>query len=87
MAGIRLTQPQANALIEMKVHRSSDEHVDFPLGGQSAVLSLQSADGREQFLLDSRGLVLGWKVPDQLGRPQLRTSRLVFTGRVDDRPS
>ena len=58
MADINLTQAEADALIAMEKHRASEEHADFPMGGQSVVLALQSADRREQFLLDlSRGRI------------------------------
>jgi hypothetical protein len=56
MAEINLTQAEAEALIAMEKHRVNEEHSDFPMGGQSVVLPLQSVDRREQFLLDlSRG--------------------------------
>ena len=58
MAEINLTQAEADALIAMEKRRASDERVDFPMGGESLVLPLQSADRREQFLLDlSRGRI------------------------------
>lgn len=58
MAEINLTQAEADALIAMEKRRASEERVDFPMGGQSVVLPLQSADRREQFLLDlSRGRI------------------------------
>ncbi|MCD6500293.1 MAG: hypothetical protein J7M25_18510 [Deltaproteobacteria bacterium] len=58
MADINLTQAEADALMAMEKHRASEEHADFPMGGQSVVLPLQSADRREQFLLDlSRGRI------------------------------
>lgn len=56
MAEINLTQAEADALIAMEKHRASEDWFDFPMGGQSVVLPLQSLDRREQFLLDlSRG--------------------------------
>ena len=51
MANINLTQAEADALIAMEKHRVTDERTDFPMGGESVVLPLQSAD-RRQFLLD-----------------------------------
>lgn len=58
MADINLTQAEADALIAMEKHRASEDRADFPLGGQSVVLQLLSADKREQFLLDlSRGRI------------------------------
>lgn len=58
MAEINLTQAEADALIAMEKHRATEDRTDFPIGGQSLVLLLQSADKREQFLLDlSRGRI------------------------------
>jgi hypothetical protein len=58
MADINLTQAEADALIAMEKHRASEERACFPMFGQSVVLPLQSADRREQFLLDlSRGRI------------------------------
>lgn len=58
MADINLTQAEADALIATEKHRANEEYADFPMGGQSVVLPLQSADRREQFLLDlSRGRI------------------------------
>ncbi len=52
MAEIMLTQPEADALIAMEKHRVTDEHHNFPTGGDSLILPLQSLDKREQFWLD-----------------------------------
>ncbi|MFO1454617.1 MAG: hypothetical protein U1F18_00095 [Steroidobacteraceae bacterium] len=52
MSDLNLTQAEADALIAMEKHRANEEHADFPMGGQSLVLPLQSPDKREQFLLD-----------------------------------
>lgn len=58
MTDITLTQPEADALIAMEKHRANEERSDFPMGGQSVVVPLQSEDRREQFLLDlSRGRI------------------------------
>lgn len=58
MADLNLTQTEADALIAMEKHRVDDERYDFPMGGESLVLPLQSLDRREQFLLDlSRGRI------------------------------
>lgn len=58
MADINLTQAEADALIAMEKHRANEDRSDFPMGGQSLVLPLQSADKREHFLLDlSRGRI------------------------------
>jgi hypothetical protein len=52
MAEINITQAEADALIAMEKHRATEDRTDFPMGGQSAIIPLQSADAREQFLLD-----------------------------------
>ena len=58
MADINLTQAEADAMIAMEKHRATEDRSDFPMGGQSLVLPLQSSDKREQFLLDlSRGRI------------------------------
>ena len=58
MAEMNLTQAEADALIAMEKHRVNQELSDFPADGQSVVLPLQSADRREQFLVDlSRGRI------------------------------
>lgn len=58
MADMKLTQAEADALIAMEKHRATEDRSDFPMGGQSLVLPLQSADKREQFILDlSRGRI------------------------------
>ncbi len=58
MADINLTQSEADALIAMEKHRTNEDRAVFPMSGESLVLPLQSADKREQFLLDiSRGRI------------------------------
>ena len=58
MAEINLTQAEADMLISMEKHRINDNQSDFPMGGQSVIMPLQSIDRREQFLLDlSRGRI------------------------------
>lgn len=58
MAEANLTQAEADALITMEKHRVNEETSNFPADGESVVLPLQSADRREQFLLDlSRGRI------------------------------
>ncbi len=52
MADLDLTQSEADALIEMEKHRVNDDQTNFPMGGESVVVPLQSVDRREQFLLD-----------------------------------
>ena len=79
MADSNLTQPEANALIAMEKHRASEDRSDFHMGGQSVVLPLQSADKREQFLLDlSRGRIDLLKV-----KMQNRGRQVVVLVRLD----
>jgi len=52
MADLNLSQAEADALIAMEKHRVNNERLDFPMGGQSLIVPLQSPDRREQFLLD-----------------------------------
>ena len=79
MADINLTQAEADALIALEKHRVNDARSDFPMGGQSLVLPLQSADKREQFLLDlSRGRIDLLKV-----KMQNRGRQVVVLVRLD----
>lgn len=79
MAEINLTQAEADALIAMEKHRANEERSYFPMGGQSVILPLQSADRREQFLLDlSRGRIDLLKV-----KMQNRGRQVVVLVRLD----
>jgi hypothetical protein len=79
MADINLTQAEADALIAMEKHRATEDRSDFPMGGQSLVLPLQSADKREQFMLDlSRGRIDLLKV-----KMQNRGRQVVVLVRLD----
>ncbi len=79
MTYINLPQAEADALIAMEKHRVTDEQTDFPTGGQSVVLPLQSADKREKFLLDlSRGRIDLLKV-----KMQTRGRQIVVLVRLD----
>jgi hypothetical protein len=79
MAEINLTQAEADALIAMEKHRANEERHDFPMGGVSLVLPLQSPDKREQFLLDlSRGRIDLAKV-----KMQNRGRQIVVLVRLD----
>ena len=79
MTDINLTQAEADALIAMEKHRVTDEQTDFPTGGQSVVLPLQSTDRRERFLLDlSRGRINLLKV-----KMQTRGRQIVVLVRLD----
>ena len=79
MADMNLTQAEADALIAMEKHRVGEDRSDFPMGGQSLVLPLQSADRREQFMLDlSRGRIDLLKV-----KMQNRGRQVVVLVRLD----
>ena len=79
MADINLTQAEADALIAMEKHRSTEKRSDFPMGGESLVLPLQSPDKREKFLLDlSRGRIDLKKV-----KMQKRGRQVVVLVRLD----
>lgn len=79
MADMNLTQAEADALIAMEKHRVNEDRRDFPMGGQSLVLPLQSLDRREQFLLDlSRGRIDLLKV-----KMQNRGRQVVVLVRLD----
>ena len=82
MADINLTQAEADALIAMEKHRVTEERTDFPMGGESKVLPLQSADKRERFLLDlNRGRINLQKVTMQTrGRQVIVLVRLDLAG-------
>jgi len=79
MTDMILTQAEADALIAMEKHRISEDRSDFPIGGQSVVLQLQSSDKREHFLLDlSRGRIDLLKV-----KMQNRARQVVVLVRLD----
>lgn len=79
MADINLTQEEAEILLAMEKHRVNEEHSDFPMRGQSLTVPLQSADKREQFLLDlSRGRIDLLKV-----KMQNRARQVVVLARID----
>jgi len=82
MAEINLTQAEANALIAMEKHRACEDRTDFPMSGQSVTLHLQSANKREQFLLDlSRSGRIDLKVKMQnRGRQVVALVRLDLGG-------
>lgn len=79
MADMNLTQAEADALIAMEKHRVNEDRSNFPMGGQSLILPLQSTDRREQFLLDvSRGRIDLLKV-----KMQNRGRQVVVLVRLD----
>ena len=82
MAQSDLTQAEADALIALEKHRANEQDWDFPMGGESISVPLQSANGREQFLLDvSRGRIDLRKVKMQnRGRQVVVLVRLDIAG-------
>jgi hypothetical protein len=79
MADVTLTQAEADALIAIEKHRVNDDGHDFPLGGQSLMLPLQSPDRREMFMLDiSRG-----RIDLMRGKYQNRARHTVILVRLD----
>jgi hypothetical protein len=79
MAQSDLTQSEADALIALEKHRTDEQEWDFPMGGESVCVPLQSDDGREQFLLDiSRGRIDLGKV-----KMQNRGRQVVVLVRLD----
>lgn len=82
MADIALTQAEADALIAMEKHRATNDRYDFPMGGESLTVPLQSPDKREHFLIDlSRGRIDLQKVKMQnRGRQVVVLVRLDLAG-------
>lgn len=79
MAEINLTQAEADVLIAMEKHHTTEERFDFPFGGSSLVIPLHSPDRREQFFLDiSRGRIDLLK-----GKYQNRARQVVVLVRLD----
>lgn len=79
MTDTDLTQAEADALITMEKHSINRDCHDFPTGGVSLIVPLQSSDRREQFLLDlSRGRI------DLLrGKYQNRARQVIVLIRLD----
>lgn len=79
MAEIALTQAEADALIALEKHRVTNDQHNFPMGGKSLTLPLQSPDKREHFFLDlSRGRIDLLKV-----KMQNRGRQVVVLVRLD----
>lgn len=79
MTNIILTQAEADALVALEKHRADEDPHDFPFGGESLILPLQSPDKREHFLLDiSRGRIDLLK-----GKYQNRARQVVVLVRLD----
>ena len=73
MAQSDLTQAEADALIALEKHRTNEQNWNFPMGGESISVPLQSADTREQFLLDmSRGRI---DLRQVIGTPHIHVYR------------
>lgn len=88
MADWDLTQAEADALLALEKHRADEEQHDFPVGGESLMLPLQSPDKREQFLLDiSHGRIdlMRGKYQNR-GRQTLVLARLDFGGPAHRNP-
>lgn len=74
-----LTQAEADGLLAMEKHRVADDRYFFPAPGSVLVVPLQSADGREAFLLDlHRGRINLGKV-----KYQTRARHVVILARLD----
>ena len=69
MAEIDLTQQEADALIAMDKHRTSDKLLNFPRPGERLAIELASADKREFFMLD-------------VTRAQIKMTKATFQNRV-----
>lgn len=82
MADVNLTQAEADTLIAVEKHRVSDDRSSFPTAGEKMEIPLQSADRREQFVLDlSRGRIDLAKVKMQnRGRQVVVLVRLDLAG-------
>lgn len=79
MAGIYLTQSEADALLAMEKHRVNNMRHNFPTCGMSIIVPLQSPDRHEAFLLDlSRGRIDLAKV-----KLQNRARQVVVLARID----
>lgn len=79
MADVNLEQAVADVLIAMEKHHDGSSQYDFPTGGMALTVPLQSADRREQFVLDvSRGRIDLVKV-----KMQNRARQVVVLLRLD----
>jgi hypothetical protein len=79
MADMNLTQAEADALIKMEKHRVDNEQRNFPMGGESLIVPLESVDKHEQFLLD---ISLG-RIDLLRGKYQNRARQVVVLVRLD----
>lgn len=69
MADLELTQAEADALISMEKHWIDNSKLNFPAPGESLVISLISADKRENFLLN-------------ITRSQIKVTKATFQNRA-----
>lgn len=78
MAGIYLTQAEADALIAMPKHRVEDGEVEYPGLGGKVMVPLVSENKRENFLLDvNRG-----RIELRKGTYQTRARQVVILVRL-----
>jgi hypothetical protein len=74
-----ITQTEADALIAVEKQRVNDDEHNYPGGGGKLTIPLQSADRREQFMLDiSRRRIDLYK-----GKYQNRARQIVVLVRLD----
>lgn len=79
MAEIMISQAEADALFQMQKARMDNSVHDFPLPGENVMVSLQSTDGRERFILDvSRG-----KIEIKKATYQSRYHKVIILTRLD----
>lgn len=88
MTDFSLTQSEADALIALEKHRVDEARHDFPVQGEALIIPMQSADRREQFLLDlRRGRIDVAKVTFQnRARQVIVLARLDLAGRPHRNP-
>src|SRR3954470_1823837 len=77
MTELLLTQAEADQLFALEKHRVNDEHYDYNGGVLS--IPLQSADKREQFILDIRR----GRIDLQKGTYQSRSRQVTVLARLD----
>lgn len=89
MANVELTQPEADALLEMEKCKADDQAWDYPgLVGGNISIPLLSRDRRESFLLDvgrSGTIVLKGKYQNR-ARQTFILARLDFGGSLHRNP-
>lgn len=78
MADIDLTQSEADALIALEKHRTSDERFFYPVTG-SLIVPLGSPDKRENFFLD----IWRGRINLAKGKYQARSRQVIVLVRLD----